>query len=131
VIKGSFEVRTNRRIETLDITGRVQDVVSNAGDGICVVYTRHTTTAIGINEGADPDVKRDIEATLTGLFPKSGDYRHSEGNSDAHLKSVIIGPSETVFVEGGALQLGRWQTIYFCEFDGPRTRTIHVRMIEG
>jgi len=128
-MNGSFEVRTRRRIETIDITSGVQELLDGSGDGICIVYTPHTTTAIGINEGADPDVARDIEANLARLFPKDGDYRHYEGNSDAHLKSILIGPSETIFVENGRLQLGRWQSIYFCEFDGPRTRTVHVRML--
>ena len=130
-MKDSFEVRTRKRIETIDITGRVAERVAPAGDGICIVYTPHTTTAIGINEGADPDVARDIEANLARLFPKDGDYRHGEGNSDAHLKSILIGPSETILVEGGRLQLGRWQSIYFCEFDGPRTRKIHLRFMAG
>ena len=128
--KTTFTVKTSRRIETVDITRDVGEAVSDVTDGVCIVYTPHTTTAIGINEGADPDVKVDIESTLAGLFPKEGDYRHFEGNSDAHLKSILIGPSEMVFVENGALRLGRWQAIYFCEFDGPRTRTVHVRVIE-
>lgn len=131
MIRGDFQVRTSRRIETVDITQEVTRIVKGGGDGICVVYTPHTTTAIGINEGADPDVKGDIERTLEKLFPHRGDYRHMEGNSDAHLKSILIGPSETIIVEGGRLLLGRWQTIYFCEFDGPRTRRVCVRMLKG
>lgn len=129
MLRGTFQVRTSRRVETIDITGQVQEIVEGGGDGVCIVYTPHTTTAIGINEGADPDVMRDIETTLAKLLPERGDYRHFEGNSDAHLKSILIGPSETIFVEGGNLQLGRWQAIYFCEFDGPRTRTVHVRFL--
>ncbi|MFH1277626.1 MAG: secondary thiamine-phosphate synthase enzyme YjbQ [Candidatus Eisenbacteria bacterium] len=129
MIQGEFQVRTSRRIETVDITTEVARIVQDAGDGICVVYTPHTTTAVGINEGADPDVMGDIERTLERLFPHRGDYRHGEGNSDAHLKSILVGASETIFVDGGRLQLGRWQSIYFCEFDGPRTRTVHVRML--
>ncbi len=123
----TLEVRTRQRIETIDITGLVQEAVEPDTDGICVVYTPHTTTAIAINEGADPDVAHDIERNLAALFPKKGDYRHVEGNSDAHLKSILIGPSETIPVEGGKLLLGQWQSIYFCEFDGPRRRRVFVR----
>lgn len=125
----SFEVRTTRRIETIDITAEVRRAVSGTAEGACVVYTPHTTTAIAINEGADPDVCRDIESVLARLFPHSGSYRHREGNSDAHLKSILIGPSETVLIEEGRLLLGRWQSIYFCEFDGPRRRTVHCRVL--
>lgn len=130
-MKTTLSIKTSRRIETVDITGRVQEVVPPGADGFCVVYTPHTTTAIGINEGADPDVAGDIERNLARIFPKSGDYRHLEGNSDAHLKSILIGPSETVLLEGGRLVLGRWQSIYFCEFDGPRNRNVFVRIVQG
>ncbi len=129
MVKESFAVRTSKRIETIDITAEVGARVPAGADGICVVYAPHTTTAIAINEGADPDVQADIEAALAKLFPRSGPYRHAEGNSDAHLKSILIGPSETIPVENGRLLLGRWQSIFLCEFDGPRTRTVYVHMI--
>ncbi|MFH1680698.1 MAG: secondary thiamine-phosphate synthase enzyme YjbQ [Candidatus Eisenbacteria bacterium] len=127
--RSSFEVRTSRRVETVDITREVQSRLPRSTNGIAVVYSPHTTTAIAINEGADPDVKTDIEETLSRLFPSGGAYRHIEGNSDAHLKSVLIGPSEIVPVENGKLLLGRWQSIFLCEFDGPRTRTVSVSML--
>ncbi|MBN1827462.1 MAG: YjbQ family protein [Candidatus Eisenbacteria bacterium] len=127
----TLEVQTSSRIQTLDITREVASAIPEGASGLCVVYTPHTTTAIGINEGADPDVKRDIESNLARLFPERGDYRHAEGNSDAHLKSVLIGPSETILVDEGRLVLGRWQSVYFCEFDGPRTRRVLVRFIAG
>jgi len=130
-MKQTIDVQTKRRTEMIDITARVQESLRGASDGTCVVYTPHTTSAITINEGADPDVCRDIDAALTRLFPREGDYRHAEGNSDAHLKSVIVGSSQTLLVEGGRLLLGRWQSIFFCEFDGPRARKVHVRFIAG
>ncbi|RPJ41818.1 MAG: YjbQ family protein [Candidatus Latescibacterota bacterium] len=129
--RSSFAVRTSRRIETVDITREIEERLPEDGDGICLVWSPHTTTAIAVNEGADPDVKADIEATLAKLFPHAGPYRHAEGNSDAHLKSVLIGPSETIPFEGGRLRLGRWQAVFLCEFDGPRSRTIEVYMIPG
>lgn len=130
-MKKVLSIKTSRRIETIDITGRVQEMIAPGAEGFCIVYTPHTTTAIGINEGADPDVASDIERNLSTLFPKIGDYHHLEGNSDAHLKSILIGPSETILVEGGNLVLGRWQSIYFCEFDGPRNRNIFVSSVRG
>ncbi len=128
-MKKTFQIKTDKRIQTTDITAMVQDLIDPGYEGICVVYTPHTTTAIGINEGADPDVASDIERTLANLFPKDGDYRHFEGNSDSHLKSILTGPSETIIIENGKLVLGQWQSIYFCEFDGPRTRNVYVRLL--
>ena len=124
--KASFEVRTSRRIEMIDITREIHERLPGEMNGLCVIYVPHTTAAIAINEGADPDVQADIEAALARLFPEKGNYRHFEGNSDAHLKSVLIGPSETVPVEEGRLRIGRWQSVFFCEFDGPRTRTVSL-----
>jgi len=98
---------------------------------LCIVYCPHTTAGITINENADPDVASDIERALSVLVPAEGDYRHAEGNSDAHLKASLAGASETVIVENGQLVLGRWQGLYFCEFDGPRTRTVFVKSIRG
>ncbi|HOO41266.1 MAG TPA: secondary thiamine-phosphate synthase enzyme YjbQ, partial [Syntrophales bacterium] len=96
--------------------------------GICQVYVPHTTSGITINENADPDVPRDILATLEKLVPLRGNYRHSEGNSDAHVKASLMGSSQTVFFENGTLILGTWQSLFFCEFDGPRTRSVYVQV---
>ncbi len=125
-------VKTARRTQLLDVTSQVQRLVSAAkiANGICYVYVPHTTAGIAINECADPDVARDIEATLDGLIPATGSYRHSEGNSDSHLKSVLVGASQIVFVAGGKLALGRWQGIFFCEFDGPRERKVIVKVVD-
>jgi secondary thiamine-phosphate synthase enzyme len=126
-------VKTDRRTELVDVTAQVQQAVSASGvaSGICYLYVPHTTAAITVNECADPDVARDIEGALDRLIPKTGPYRHSEGNSDSHVKAVLVGTSQTVFVEGGKLMLGRWQGVFFCEFDGPRERRLHVKIVSG
>ena len=123
-----FSVRTRSRACFVDITGEVQQAVAKLGisDGAVVVYVPHTTAAVTINESADPDVASDLNDALSRLIPESGDYRHAEGNSDAHVKSSLVGCSETVLVEGGRLVLGTWQGVFFCEFDGPRTRNVVV-----
>jgi secondary thiamine-phosphate synthase enzyme len=123
-------VKTDRRTQLLDLTAQVQRVVSasKVANGTCHLYVPHTTAAITINECADPDVARDIEGALDRLVPKTGPYRHSEGNSDSHIKSVLVGASQVVFIEGGKLALGRWQGIFFCEFDGPRERKLIVKV---
>ena len=125
-----LSIRTSSRMQFLDITGLVQDAVKESGvaDGICTVFVPHTTAGITINENADPDVTRDIMDTLERLVPRKGDYRHTEGNADSHVKASLMGFSVDVFVEGGRLVLGTWQAIYFCEFDGPRTRQALVRV---
>jgi secondary thiamine-phosphate synthase enzyme len=124
-------IRTDRRTQLLDVTGQVQKAVSAAGisSGICYLYVPHTTAGIAINECADPDVARDIEGALDHLIPKTGPYRHSEGNSDSHIKSLLVGGSQMVFVEDGRLALGRWQGIFLCEFDGPRERKLVVKIV--
>ena len=124
----SFRVKTSSRTQLLDITDDIRSAVRSLGvtDGLIVVYVPHTTAAVTINESADPDVARDIESKLSQLVPRSGDYRHAEGNSDGHVKSTLVGCSETLLVEGGDLVLGTWQGVFFCEFDGPRTRTVLV-----
>jgi len=124
-------VKTDRRTQLVDVTSQVQKVVAASGveSGICYLYVPHTTAAITINEHADPDVARDVEGTLDRLIPKNGPYRHSEGNSDSHVKAVLVGASQSIFVEGGKLVLGRWQGILFCEFDGPRDRRLQVRVV--
>jgi secondary thiamine-phosphate synthase enzyme len=124
-------VKTDRRTQLLDVTAQVQKAVSAAkiAKGICYLYVPHTTAAIAVNECADPDVARDVEAALGRLVPETGPYRHSEGNSDSHIKSVLVGASQVVFVEDGRLALGRWQGIFFCEFDGPRERKLLVKVV--
>jgi secondary thiamine-phosphate synthase enzyme len=127
----TLKVKTDRRIQLVDVTAQVQKAVAASGveSGICYLYVPHTTAAITINEGADPDVARDVEGALDRLIPKTGPYRHSEGNSDSHVKAVLVGASQIIFVEGGKLALGRWQGIFFCEFDGPRDRRLDVRIV--
>jgi len=125
-----FSVRTNNRCEMIDITGQVRSILkeSEYQSGVCQVYVPHTTAGVTINENADPDVPRDILTTLERLVPLHGNYRHSEGNSDAHVKASLMGASQTVFFENGNLILGTWQSLFFCEFDGPRNRSVFVKM---
>ena len=128
------ELRTSRRTELLEVTGRVQEVVdrSGVGGGIVVVQSLHTTAALTINENADPDVKHDLLAKLEALVPhREPFYRHDEGNSDSHLKTSFFGPSLTVVVDEGRLVLGRWQGVYLCEFDGPRARRLAVQVVDA
>lgn len=124
-------VRTRRRNEFVDITPRLREIVSGSGivEGFCHVFVPHTTAAVTVNEKADPDVPRDIVETLSRLVPEGDGYRHAEGNSDAHVKSSIVGVSAFVPVSGGDLALGTWQAVFFCEFDGPRTRRCLVRVV--
>ena len=127
-----FEVRTRRRSELIDVTGDVQRIVTSSGtkSGFCVCYVPHTTAACTINENADPDVPHDILLTLDRLVPKDAPgYRHGEGNSDSHVKASLVGSSVTVLIEDGRLVLGTWQGIFFCEFDGPRTRNVFVQVV--
>lgn len=128
-----FEVRTSHREEFIDITDRVADVAarSDQKEGAVLVFCPHTTAAVTINENADPDVVRDLEDGLARIAPRGAGWRHSEGNSDGHLKSSILGPSLLVPLSEGRLVLGTWQGIYFCEFDGPRTRRVHVTVLPG
>jgi secondary thiamine-phosphate synthase enzyme len=127
----TFSVQTKQRVQLIDITPRVAEAVREAGiaSGVCVVYCPHTTAAVTINENADPDVVHDLVAGLGRMAPESLSYAHAEGNSDAHIKSSLVGCSQLVIVEGGALVLGTWQGIYFCEFDGPRQRRVHVQVL--
>ncbi len=132
VIEETISVRTNRRNEMLDITSQVQNVISKSGidSGMATVSCPHTTAAITINENADPDVPHDVLLTLEALIPQlRKGYRHNEGNSDAHVKSSLFGCSEIFFFSGGLLKLGTWQGVFFCEFDGPRNRKAHVRIL--
>ena len=123
-----FTVRTDTRCEMIDITDKVATFVRESGlrDGICHVFVPHTTAALTINENADPDVPRDILDSLDRVVPLSNRYRHAEGNAAAHVKASLLGASQTVFVENSRLVLGTWQSLFFCEFDGPRTREVLV-----
>jgi len=128
-----FPLRTSNRSQFVDITTTVQQAVRDSGvdNGICVIYTPHTTAAITINENADPSVKTDITGKLSDVFPQHDNYHHMEGNSDSHIKSSLVGCSETVIITDGKLLLGTWQGIMFCEFDGPRNRRFYVKILEG
>ncbi len=123
-----FTIQTRSGFEMVDITDRVQDVVSRSGiaEGFCCVFVPHTTAAVTINENADPDVRVDILKGLDSAVPLNAGYRHGEGNSAAHIKASLVGSSELVLVEGGRLVLGTWQSVFFCEFDGPRRRQVWV-----
>ena len=125
-----FSVRTSSRMEMIDITGNVASIVNEERirSGLCHVFVPHTTAGITINENADPDVPRDILAALNRLVPADGSYRHGEGNADAHVKASLIGSSVTIIIENGELVLGMWQSIFFCEFDGPRTRKVFIKV---
>ncbi|MBN2397491.1 MAG: YjbQ family protein [Deltaproteobacteria bacterium] len=126
-----FTVRTHARFEMIDITREVSAILEKSGvkSGVCRLFVPHTTAAVTINENADPEVPRDILAELDKMVPLDDHYRHIEGNSAAHIKASLFGPSEVILVEGGDLVLGTWQSIFFCEFDGPRTRRVMVRCI--
>jgi len=127
----SISVTTRHRNELVDITSQVAELVSKSGitSGICILYVPHTTAAVTINESYDPDVACDIIATLNRLVPAGAGYQHTEGNADAHIKSVLVGCSVVIPVENSRLALGRWQGIFFCEFDGPRQRRCFVQLI--
>lgn len=127
-----FKVKTSAKSEMADITREVAGVVRENGveGGVCHIFVPHTTCGLAINENADPDVKRDVIAKLDESVSEDFPYRHSEGNSPAHIKSILVGPSLTVFIEEGGLQLGTWQGIYLCEYDGPRSREVWVKIIK-
>ena len=131
IIQDEFRISTKSRSQMIDITSQVRSLVGQTGvtDGDVIVYCPHTTAAITINENADPSVPDDMLMTLEELLPqhRSG-YRHSEGNSDSHCKSSLVGCSEQILIKGGSLQLGTWQGIFFCEFDGPRSRKVIVQI---
>ncbi len=127
-----IKLETHQREEILDISGQVEKYLSRYKEksGIVAVFCPHTTAAISVNENADPDVKRDLLFHLRKSIPRSPEFNHSEDNADAHIKSVLTGPSQVFLVEKGELQLGTWQGIYFCEFDGPRTREVWMKFIQ-
>mgnify|MGYP001813216701 FL=1 len=125
-------VRTRKRNELVDITSIIRELIDESGvtEGICHIFVPHTTAAVTINEKADPDVATDISNTLEKIIPAGWGYRHAEGNSDSHLKSSLVGASESVIITGGRPLLGTWQAVFFCEFDGPRSRHCIVRITE-
>jgi secondary thiamine-phosphate synthase enzyme len=128
-----INVLSKKRIELIDITSHVQNIVKRSGikEGVCYVYVPHTTAAVTINENADPNVINDIQNYLNKLVPFDGPYSHAEGNSDAHIKTSLVGCSKIIVVTNGGLLLGTWQGIFFCEFDGPRNRKVHIKVIAG
>ena len=125
----TLSVTTRNRSEMIDITSKIEEELKKSGlkDGVCFLFVPHTTAGITINESADPGVATDIQEMLNKLIPWEGSYRHLEGNSAAHIKSSLIGNSVMVFVESGHLKLGTWQGIFFCEFDGPRSRKLYIK----
>lgn len=127
----ALQVETRMRVELKDITSQIARLVERSGieSGQCHIFVPHTTAAILINENYDPGLRKDIENFLKKLAPVSPDYQHNDGNCDAHLKAAIIGVSKTLLIEHGQLVLGRWQGIYFCEFDGPRQRNLRVKLV--
>jgi len=127
-----LDIKTNSQVELQEITDRVRDIVaaSRIKNGICHIFVPHTTAGILVNEHADPSVVEDIAAQLDKMVPQKKNYRHLEGNSPAHIKASIIGDSRTLFIEGGKLALGTWQGVFFCEFDGPRNRSVMVKLTE-
>lgn len=129
----SISVKTKSREELVDVTGQVRKVVSASGvkEGLAVLYVPHTTAAVTVNEGADPDVALDINTGLSSVAPRNARWKHTEGNADAHVKSSLISPTIHLLVEKGDIVLGTWQKIFFCEFDGPRSRRMYVKIIEG
>ena len=127
----TITVSTTQRVHLVDITSQVQKVVTetNVNSGIVIVYVPHTTCGITINEGADPDVVRDIKYQLEKLIPYQQGYHHLEGNADSHIKTCLVGSSENIIVEDGKLVLGTWQSIFLCDFDGPRTRKVYIKIL--
>lgn len=127
----SHSVRTASRTQFVEITGEVKKAVASAGvdEGICIVFVPHTTAAVTINEHADPSVVHDLGSQLDELVPANHGYTHREGNADSHIKTVVTGPSVTLIVHRGELVLGTWQGIFFCEYDGPRNRSFHVKVM--
>jgi len=125
-----IEVKSRARTELIDITADVRELVrkANVNNGVCYLFVLHTTAGITVNEGVDPAVQRDMNTFLTKLVPNDPYFTHSEGNSDAHIKSTIVGTSQVLLIDSGKLLLGTWQSVYFCEFDGPRPRRIAVKI---
>jgi len=132
-MKTTITVKTKAKTELVDITAEVQQLVRSQGfsQGVCMLYVPHTTAAVTINESADPSVRSDIRMVLDKIVPWEAGYRHLEGNSPAHVKATLVGASEMIAVENGSLVLGTWQGVFFCEFDGPRSRKLHVHLFKS
>lgn len=130
---GKISLSTSSHLEFVDITSQVQRVVTDCGvsDGVCYVYNPHTTAGLTINEGADPAVRNDLIGVLKQIVPLDYPYRHQEGNSPSHMMTTLTGSSVTIFIESGRLQLGTWQRIFFCEYDGPRNRIVWWKVLQG
>ena len=130
--KGTIAVSSSKKMEFIDITSQINKAIGMSGcqSGVCYLYNPHTTAAVTINEGADPAVQEDLIHAFGKMVPDQGHYKHLEGNSPAHAMTAMVGSSALVFIENGAAQLGTWQRIFFCEFDGPRSRKIHWRLRE-
>ena len=128
----TIEIKSSGQTEMIDITGQIVELLekSKTKDGFCFIYVPHTTAAVTINENADPSVESDILKAINNIIPFQYDYSHLEGNSAAHIKTTLVGSPDIVAVEGGRLQLGTWQAVFFCEFDGPRTRKVQVRFFD-
>jgi len=128
-----FHIQTNSTVQFLRLDSQIDQVIRESGvkNGICVVFVPHTTAGVTINENADPDVVRDMVMELNKVIPAADGYRHSEGNSAAHIKSTLVGPSLSLIIENGRVIFGTWQSVYFCEFDGPRNRSVFIKVIEG
>jgi secondary thiamine-phosphate synthase enzyme len=131
VLAQTLTIRTSRRTELQDVTEKIEKIVRESGcaSGVCHLYVPHTTAGVLINEGYDPDVARDMEGAFDRLVPESSAFKHAEGNPDSHIKTALVGISETVWTENGRLALGQWQRIFFAEFDGPRTRELRVKIV--
>jgi secondary thiamine-phosphate synthase enzyme len=127
----TIKVRTSRRTELQNVTEQVARIVRDSGcaTGVCYLRVPHTTAGVIVNEGYDPDVAGDIEGALDRLVPDSPQFKHSEGNSDSHIKTALVGSSEILWIENGRLALGRWQQIFFAEFDGPRSRELQIKIV--
>ena len=126
-----IELKSRARTEFIDITADIKEMLraANVGNGVCHLFVLHTTAGITVNEGADAAVQMDINRFLSKLVPHDPYFNHTEGNSDAHIKSTLVGTSQTLLVENGKLLLGTWQSVYFCEFDGPRPRRVAVKIV--
>ncbi|HEV7968384.1 MAG TPA: secondary thiamine-phosphate synthase enzyme YjbQ [Candidatus Acidoferrales bacterium] len=127
----TLHVKTSRRTEWVNMTSEVDRRVAASGvsSGVCQIFVPHTTAGVTINEGDDPDVARDMETAFDRMVPREASYKHYEGNSDSHIKATLVGSSQTVWIENGHLRLGRWQAIFFCEFDGPRNREVQLKIV--
>lgn len=132
MFKGTFAVNTTQHMHLVDITAEVQDLIarSDIQEGVCILFNPHTTAGLTINEGADPDVRTDIITGLREFVPINYPFKHMEGNSPSHIMASLMGATLTILIDGGRLQLGTWQALYFCEFDGPRSRKVNYRITE-